>query len=146
MAGGSACFGGNPVGPGSTTCLWSKLTVAGRLRTPPCIVTFCTPAVPAPLAIFGAKFTPRPLASAFLELSVTTYHTVWPWLVPRFSGKRATLWSAFSHALVMKRKCPGPARPVESETHPFPPLLLGVPPPPLELAAVALGLPSSLLI
>src|SRR5258708_14174776 len=56
----AACAGGNPVGPGARAWFGEKSTPSGPLLgLGPFAVDNCTPEVPAALASFGTKFTPR---------------------------------------------------------------------------------------
>src|SRR5260221_7950093 len=69
----AACAGGNPFGPGTRTWFGEKSTPAGTLIALGSLDDdSCTPEVPAALASFGTKFTPRLVATDWSEASVMT--------------------------------------------------------------------------
>src|SRR5260370_41793695 len=86
----AACAGGNPFGPGTRTWFGEKSTPAGTLIA---LGSFdddsWTPEVPAALASFGTKFTPRLAATDWSEASVMTEYTRWPAAGPGYSGNVA---------------------------------------------------------
>src|SRR3954447_17314 len=94
--------GGNPLGPGVTTCSGEKSTVAGKTMVPSRrTVTRWVAPLPRAFRSFCDTEEPQRCACPESEASVTTNHTSPEGVTPWCSG-RVTVWSALTVALGTK--------------------------------------------